>query len=809
MLREILFDLRFGLRMMRRSPGFTAVALLTIALGVGANTAIFSIVNGVILKPLPYPEADRIVQLEESNLSRGWTTFSVSPLNFWDWQARNRSLELIAAFQSGGANYTGGDEPLSVPVYRVTEHFLEILGAEPVIGRGMTAEDLDPAAQAVVILSHGFWQRIFGGDPSVLGRSITVDGVAHTVVGILPRGWWFFSQDPTDLILPLRPRPFWYTARGSHFIRGLGRLRTGVTLAQARSDLSSIAASLENEYPETNTGWGAVVTPLEDVIVGSTRPQLLVFTAAVALVLLIGCANLANMTLARVAVRTRELAVRTALGAGRGRVIRQLLVESVLVACVGGLLGVVLAHAALRALVAGWPTLLPRTQEIGIDLAVLLFALGLSLASGVLFGLVPSLTVAGASLGDALRQGSCGIAGDRSRRWVRASLVAGEVGLAVVLLVGCGLLVRSFSALSGEDPGFRTEDRLVFSTPLPRAEFASEEPIRAFGEAAMARLRALPGVSAVGLGSLVPLPLGGSDEVWGYWIHGRGSESGDGDGSALFYRVSPGFFQAMGIRLLAGRGIAEEDRADGRPVTVVSASLAQQHFPGENPVGKLIRFGRDADEPLVEIVGVVNDVQHYALGQASMPQVYVPFSQRPSRYLNFVIKASLPPATLVPGVRAAIGAVRPDQPLVGLRTADALVSDSISMPRFRTLLMTVFGLTALLLAVVGLYGVLSYSVSQRTTEIGVRMALGATRGSVLGLVFREGMPLVGTGLVVGLAGAVALSRVLESLLFGVGARDPLVFAAVPLVLLAAAVPAILVPAYRATRVDPIRTLGEG
>jgi putative ABC transport system permease protein len=800
MLREILFNLRFGLRMMRRSPGFTGVALLTMALGIGANTAMFSIVNGVILKPLPYPAADRIVQLEESNLSRGWSRFSMAPLNLWDWQERNRSLELSAAFQQTSANYTGGDQPQNVPAYRVTDNFLEILGTAPVMGRGMTAEDLEPAAPAVVILSQ---------DPDLLGRTITVDGVAHTVVGILPRGWRFISRSSTDLLLPLRPQPFWYTARGSHFIRGLGRLKPGVTLEQARSDFSSIAAALEDEYPETNLGWGAVVRPLDEVIVGSTRPQLFIFMAAVALVLLIACANLANMTLARVAIRTRELAVRTAVGAGRGRVIRQLLAESVLLAGVGGVLGVVLAFVALQAFVTGWPTMLPRMQEIEINLTVLLFSLGLSLASGVLFGLVPSLSMAGASLSESLRQGSRSIAGDRSRRSVRAALVAGEVCLAVVLLVGCGLLIRSFSALNAEDPGFRTEGRLVFSTPLPRAEYSNPEQIGAFTDAALARLEALPGVSAVGLSSLMPLPLGGGDEIWGFWIHGRVSESGDADGAALFYRVGPGYFQTMGIPLLAGRDIAAEDRADGRPVVVISASLARQHFPGEDPLGQLIRFGRDEDEPTVEVVGVVGDVQHYAVGRTSMPQLYVAFNQRLSRRVNFVIKASVPPATLVPGARAAIAAVDPNQPLVGVQTADVMVSDSISMPRFRTLLMTGFGLTALLLAVVGLYGVLAYSVSQRTNEIGVRMALGASSGSVVGLILREGAPLVGIGLLAGLGGAVALSRILESMLFGVGARDPLVFVAVPLVLLAVAVTAMLVPAHRASRVDPIRTLGEG
>jgi putative ABC transport system permease protein len=804
MLREISLDLRFASRMMRRSPGFTIVALLTMALGIGAATAMFSIVDGVILRPLPYPEANRIVLLQESNPSRGWSTFSVAPLNLWDWQERNRSLELLAAYQRASAIYTGGDEPRSLDVYRASDGFLEILGGQPVLGRGITHEDVQPGAPAVVVLSHGFWMRVFGGDPAMLGRMITLDGVPHTVVGILPEDWRPFSRTPVDLVVPLKPDPFWYTHRGSHFLYGLGRLRPGVTLAQAQSDLSSIAAALEREHPDTNEGWGVVVRPLKDVMLGSTGSQLPIFMAAVALVLLIACANLANMMLARVTGRTRELAIRTAVGAAASRVARQLLVESVLLAFVGGMLGVVLAFAVVRVFVAGWPTMLPRMHEIGLNTPVLLFSLGLTLVSGVLFGLAPSLAMARSNPGDVLRQGG-GIAGDRSRRWLRAALVAGEVGLAVMLLVGCGLLVRSLSALKAQDPGFRTTNRLVFSTPLPQAKYGTPEGRRAFGDAALARLRALPGVKAAALTSLIP--LGPDDNIWGFWVEGHPAVAGREDGSALFYRVSDGYDEAMGLRLVAGRGIDADDRADGPPVAVISESLAKQHFAGQNPVGRHIRFGTDA--PLVEIVGVVGDVQHYALGRSSVPQVYVPFQQRPTGNVNFVVEASVPPASLVSGARAAIHGVDPDEPIVNLQVADALVSNAISMPRFRTLIMTGFGFAALLLAVVGLYGMLAYSVSRRTMEIGVRMALGATRGSVVALVFREGGPLVMLGLAVGLAGAWMLSRVLQSMLFGVGARDPLVFIFVPLTLAAVATIAMLVPARRASRVDPVQTLAEG
>jgi putative ABC transport system permease protein len=807
MLRETLLDLRHGLRRLVRSPAFTGVALLTMALGIGANTAMFSIVHGVLLKPLPYPQADRIVSLRESNLSRGWPTFSVAPLNYLDWQERNRTMELLAAYQSGSAIYTGGDRPQTLPVFRASEDFLKILGGEPSVGRGITRADLEPGGAAVVLLSYGFWQRTFGGDPQVLGRTMVLDGAVHTVVGVLPGGWRPFSRSAIDLIVPLRPQPYWYLSRGSHYLYALGRLKPGVTLEQARSDFASIASALQDEYPVTNAGWGAVVTPLAQVVVGSTGPQLLVFMVAVGLVLLIACANLANMTLVRATGRTRELAIRTAMGAGRGRVVRQLVAESLLLAVLGGALGVILASAALKGFVTGWPTMLPRMQEIGMNAPVLLFSAGASVAAGILFGLVPALSVARADLGDVLRQGGRGSVGDRTHRWTRATLVTAEVGVAVVLLVGCGLLVRSFTALRGEDPGFRAAGRLVFSTPLSRARYTTPGQVTAFGDAALAGLAALPGAERVALTSLIPLE--GSDNIWSYWIHGRTTATGDADGAALFYRVSPGYFAAMGIPLLAGRDIGTQDRADGRPVVVVSASLARQHFAGEDPVGRRIWIERDPDEPPVEIVGVVGDVQHYALGQTSMPQIYVPFTQRPSGNVNFVIKASVPPSSLALGVRRAIRAVDPDEPVVGMEEADAMIAGSIAMPRFRTLLMTGFGLTALLLAVVGLYGVMAYSVSQRTGEIGVRMALGATAGSILGLVLKEGARLVGIGLVVGMAGAFALSRILASMLFGVGARDPAVFVAVPLVLAAVAVVAMLIPARHASRVDPVRTLAEG
>jgi putative ABC transport system permease protein len=804
MFRALVADLRFGLRMMLRSPGFTLVALLTMVLGIGANTAMFSIVNGVIIKPLQYPEADRIVRLFENNASEGWETFSIAPMNLWDWQERNRSLELLGAYRSLTVNSTGGERPESLRAYHVTGDYLEILGAEAIRGRGITDEDLQPDRNPVVVLTHGFWLRGFGADPDIIGQQMVLDGVPHDIVGVLAAGWRPPARTSPDLILPLRPEPWWTEIRGAHFLQALGRLWPGVTLEQARQDFSSIAANLAAEYPDVNDGWGVTVWPLSDLLLGSSRAQLLILMASVGLVLVIACANLANMLLARATTRTRELAIRTALGAGRGRVARQLLAESTLLAAVGGATGVFLAYLALRIFVAEWPTMLPRMQEIEVDSTVLLFSLGLALASGLVFGLAPALSVTGKSPAGVMRQDGRGVAGSRSRRWMRSGLVVAEVGLAVVLLVGMGLLVRSFSTLQSENPGFVAEDRLVFATPLPESKYGEPEAQLAFTDAALARIGSIPGVESAALTNLVPLE--GSDNISGFWLEGRPSTA-DVDGYALYYRVSPGYFKTMGIPLLAGRDITSEDHEGTREVVVVSRSLAERQFPGQEAVGRRFRWGRSEDGTYVEIVGVVGDVQHYTLGEESIPQVYTPFTQSPDDEIYWVVKTAIPPLRLVDGTREAIAAVDPEQPLVGIQTAEAMIADSISTPLFRTLLMSGFGLTALLLAVVGLYGVMAYSVTQRSREIGVRVALGATRGSILGMVFCEGLPLVGAGLLLGLGAALALSRILESMLFGVGARDPGVFIAVPLLLLVVAATAIAVPARRAARLDPVKALG--
>jgi putative ABC transport system permease protein len=804
MLQELARDVRFGLRMMARSPGFTIVALITMALGIGANTAIFSVVNGVLLKPLPFPEADRLVYLRENNLPRGWSSFTIAPLNFWDWQEQNRSLELIAAYRVRSVTYTGGDRPETLRAHQVSEEYLEILGGEPMLGRGITMEDLEPGREGVVLLDHGYWQQTFGGDRGIVGRSMVLNGEAHTIIGVLPEGWRPISRSGTDIVLPLQPQPYWYEARGSHFLNGVARMKPGVTVEQAQADLSSVAAALEATYPESNAGWGASVRSLNDVLVSQSRPLLAMLMASVGLVLLIACVNVAQMTLARASVRGREIAIRTALGAGRGRVVRQLLSESLLLALFGGALGVLVAAASLKALFVGWPQILPLMEEIEVNGTVLLFTAGLALASGILFGLFPALSVAGSNLGEALRKSGWSVTGDASRRRLRAGLVVAEVSLATGLLIGSGLLVRSFLALQNEDPGFEAGGRLALSTPLPGSKYGTVEAVRTYGDATLERLAAVPGVESVAITSLIP--VSGNDEIWSIWIEGR-PQSGPEDAiSALFYRVSPGYFATAGIPLRMGREFAPYDRENTARVVVVSAAFAETHFPGEDALGKRIRFGTGDDDLFVEIVGVVGDVQHYQVGRTSMPQIYLPFAQRPSSSVSFVIKASVPPLDLVRAVRSEIQAVDPDMPLVGVQRWDQIIAADMSTPRFQAMLLTSFGLTALLLAVVGLYGVMSYTVAQRSREFGMRMALGAPQNSILRLVFRDGFPLVVTGVVLGLGGAVALTRVLESMLFGVGVRDPGVFAAVPLLLVGVAALAMLIPAVRATRVDPVKTL---
>lgn len=794
-------DLGHTLRQFRRAPGFTLAVVLTLALGIGGTTAIFSIVNGVLVKPLPVPHADRVVQLAESNPGRALVASPVSPLNFRDWQARNQSLEMMGAYRRFTLDYTGGELPLRLDAYQVTEDLLTILGGEPTLGRGFVRDDMLPGSDRAVILSHGFWVEAMGGDPGVLGRSMTLEGLQHTIIGVLPAGWRH-PADRTgfDIMVPLQAEPWW--SRLNHYLRVVGRIRPGVSVEQAVADLGAVTAGLGEEYPETNEGWGISVRPLRDYLLSRSRPQLLILLASVALVLLIGCVNVAQMTLARSSTREHEMAVRTALGAGRARIVRMLVSENLLLAILGGGLGIVLAAVCLKAFSLLMPGILPRMEEIRLDGTVLAFALGLSVLAGVTSGLFPALRLAGTGMGEAFRSGRGNLTGRPALRRLREGLVVAEVSAAIVVLIGSGLLVRSFVALKGEDPGFRTEGRLVISTPLSSARFPEEADRLAYAVAGASRLSSLPGVESVAFTSLVPVT--GEDQVGRAIIEDRSGGEGTGEFSVVAYSVSPGYLETMEIPLLLGREIDEGDTEESEQVIMISQSLAEAHFPDGDALGARLSF---YGGPYWEIVGVTGDVQHYSLGRTSIPQVYFPCGQLfwGGRF-NFVLHTSAPPLSVAGAARAAIQAVDPNMPVRDLHTMDQIIASDTSTPRFRTLLLTSFGVTALLLALLGLYGVMAYAVHQRTREIGLRMALGAERWEVLTMVFRRGFAQVLLGVAVGIAGAWALSRVLESMLFGVGVHDPGVFLSVPVLLVTVAALAILLPALRATRIDPVSAL---
>jgi putative ABC transport system permease protein len=804
-MRNLIRDARYGVRLLLRRPGVTLVAIVTLALGIGANTAIFTVTHALLLKPLPYDHPDQLVFVNENNLSRGWTSFSVSPANFLDWRAQSRSFQGLAAYGGRAFNYVGGETPERLRGLSGTAGFLEMLGGTPTIGRGFRPEEFEPGKGFVVIISQGLWQRAFGGRPDVLDKTISLNGQPYTVVGVMHPDWRFGGRD----IAVFTPRAIdsdESQARGAHYLNVIGRLKPDVSIEQAGVEFNGIASRLDQQYPQTNKGWGVVVRSLQEVAVGNVRPMLLVLLGAVGLVLLVACANLANMHLARATVRAREMALRTAIGAGRGRIVQQLLTESLVLALIGGSLGLLVAYLATTSLVATYPNLLPRSSDIRIDPVVLAFTLGLSMLTAILFGLAPAISAARTDLIETLKE-TVRAGGSPFRRWLRSALVVTEVALAIVLLVGAGLLLRSFQKLGHVAPGFAIDQRLSVTTLLPLPKYKDPARMVDFYDRAMTRLRALPGVESVALTSTVP--ISGNDEIYSIAFEGRPPLPPGQGVSAIYYLVSPGYFATMAIPVLKGRVFTDDDR-DGTPrVAVVNDVFVRLHYPNEDPIGKRIRMGRNSD--LVrEIVGVVATVKHYGLADKDQAQMYEPFAQYPNTGMNFLLKTSLDPLSLTASVRREIQNVDPEQPVAATTSLAQMVADSTALSRVQTLLLGVFAGIALLLAAVGLYGVMAYSVSQRTQEIGIRMALGAHRGSVLMMVLRQALLLTGAGLVIGLAGAIALGRVLSStlepLLFQVEPSDVVTLATVPVVLVVVALVAALIPARRATQVDPIQAL---
>jgi putative ABC transport system permease protein len=805
-MKDILRDARYGLRLLVRRPGFTIVAVLTLAIGIGANAGIFTIAYTLLVKPLPEVDAEQLVFVNENNLSRGWTSFTLSPATFLDFRTQSQSFEHFAAYGGRPYNYTGGEVPERLRGLVGTEGFFEMLGGTPMLGRVFVPEEYESGKDLVVILTHGFWKRAFGGRTDVLDQHISLNGQSHTIVGVMHPRWRFGGRD----ISVFAPRAFSAnerSQRGGHFLSAIARLKPGVTLEQAQAELSGIAAQLAQQYPDTNKGWGAVVISFREAIVGDIRPMLLILLGAVGLVLLIACANIANMLLARATVRAREIAIRAAIGASRGRIVNQLLTESVLLAVVGGAFGLLLAYWGTSSLLGAYPTLLPRSSDIQVDRTALVFTTGLSLVTALLFGLAPAFASSRTHLTESLKEGGRSASGSGFGRWLRSSLIVSEVAVALVLLVGAGLLVRSFGQLARVEPGFETDQRLSITTLLPRPKYNAPGAMVGFYDQALERLGALPGVESAALTSVVP--ISGGDELYSIEFEGRPPFPPGQGVSALYYLVSPNYFRTMEIPVLRGRAFTDQDR-DGAPrVAIVNDEFVRLHYPNEDPIGQVIRMGRNSTVQR-EIVGVVGSVKHYTLRDKAQAQMYEPFRQFPMTGMTFVLKTAIEPSTIAASVRREIQAIDPDQPIASLRTLTEMVGTSMMLPRVQTILLTAFAGIALVLAAVGLYGVMAYAVSQRTQEIGIRMALGARPGSVLRLVIGQALALTGVGLVIGLAGAVllgrALSQMLESLLFQVVPYDLATLAIVPIVLLLVALVATVIPASRAMRIDPIEAL---
>jgi putative ABC transport system permease protein len=802
-------DIRFGLRVWARQPGLTLVVLLTLALGIGVNTALFSVINAVLLRPLAFPEPERLVRVWGVDGPRakqagdaGRKDHGVSDSDFLDWKARSHAFEALSLYSCGGATLlTGRGEPVQVRLGGVSPDFFPLLGVSPVLGRFFESlPDGTPEAPGVV-LGESLWRRQFGGDPSVLGRTVTLHGMPYTIIGVTPLGLeppileergvpevWRMDTPSTSPAL-----------RAARWRSVIGRLRPGVTVAQAQEELDAINQRLEKEWPATNTGWGARVMPLADSVVQEVRPALLLLFGAVGFVLLIATVNVANLLVARSATRQRELAIRSALGATRGRLLRQLLVESLLVALAGGALGLLLSLWSLDALVALAGNGIPRLQHARVDVRVLAFVLAVSLSSGVLFGLLPALQGSRLSLqatsGAAGRAASAG----RVQRWTLQCLVAGEVALSLVLLVGAGLLLQSLWRLQRVDPGFRPEQVLTLELTTPRPATTRPEQVLEKSRSLLDEVRALPGVLAAGTISLVP--LGGVSACPPVSVEGRALVSGPVP-CAETRTSSAGYFQAMGIPLLAGRLFDARDTPERPRVVVINSALARRFFPGEDPVGRRIGVGAPAKPTWMEIIGVVGDVHQLGLDQEPAPELYTSQLQEPAWGYTLVVRAERDAETVLSAVRGVVRRIDPEMPVYNVRTAEALLSGAVARPRFRALLLGLFAALAAVLAAVGIAGVVSWSVTQRTREIGIRMALGAQPRDVLRLVLGQGMSAVLVGVVLGLAGALALTRVLDGLLFGLSTTDPVTFAGGVVALTATALLASYLPTRRALRVDP-------
>lgn len=804
-MQNVWLDLRIGLRSLRKSPRFTLASVAILTLGIAGSTALFTVLDATMLRPLPYAEPDRLVRLWEQNPSRNVEYLSVSPLNYTDWRGQSHSFEAFAAYERERSfTLTGLEVPEALRGTAASAELFTLFGVRPALGRTFLADEDRPGSAArPLVLSYGLWQRRFGGDAGVLGRSLQLDGQAYTVVGVMPAGFSVPRAD-TEFWVPLRLDTA-TAKRDMHYLRVLGRLRRGVSLDEARTEIASIAARLEAAFPETNTGWGARIEPLEQVVVPpELRQAVLVLFGAVLVVLLIACANVSSLLLVRAAGRSREMAIRSALGASRPRLALQLLTESLLLSLAGGCLGLLVAFWGVDLFAWLRPDTLPRAAEIQLDLRVLGFTAGVSLLTTLLFGLAPAVQSSAGPLVESLKDGT-GSSPGRQRRRLRETLVVAELALALVLLVGAGLLLQSFRRLQAVDPGFRPEQVLAVDVALPKAKYAEQRALRSFYAALLERLSALPGVQSAGLASIVP--FGGGSTANLFTIEGRLTAPKDAPASD-FCIVSAGYFRTLDIPILRGRAFSEQDSESSPPVVVISDTLARRFFPRDSPLGHrlVLPTGQGSAMRAHEIVGVAGDVRPMSLEEDMRPMYYLLHGQVPIGSMTAVLRTGSAPEDLVEALRQQVLALDKDQPLGAVRTMEQLVAGTVAERRFNLLLLGLFAGVALVLAVLGIYAVVSYSVRQRTREIGIRMALGADRSDVLKLVVGQASALVALGAALGLAAAAGLSRVVASLLYGVSATDPMTYVAVAGLLSALALAACAVPARVATRLDPVLAL---
>jgi putative ABC transport system permease protein len=806
-MRTLIKDIRYGLRVLLKRPGFTAVAVVTLALGIGANTAIFSLVSAVLVRPLKYKDAERLVMVWEAAPAAGFPRDNVATGNYADWKAQNQVFDDMAAVVQRTYDLTGEGEPEKLYAYGATANFFSLLGATPELGRTFAPEEDRPGANKVAVISHALWESRFGAERSAVGRDIMLDGEKYTVVGVMPHGFQFETPD-TSLWTPLAFTPEQLSNRAEHYLEVVARLKPGVTAEQASADIRAITARIAAAYPNLSAGLSASVVPLREQLTGDVRSPLAMLLVAVVLVLLIACANVAGVLLSRAAARQREIALRAALGASRWRIVRQLLTESALLGGAGGALGTLLALWAFAFLQQLIPAGMREMTALKLDVPVLCFTLAVSLLAGLIFGLAPAFHASKTDLNDALKQGGARSGSQAGQRRLRGAFVVAQVALALVLLVGAGLLIQTLYRLRGQYSELRPESVLTLRTQLAGNRYGEHTQRVAFYEQVLARVKAMPGVAAAGYTTAVPLTRKGGAN--GLSLEGK-DNGPNSSWNASHRQISPDYFRAMGVALREGRAFVEQDDERSTPVAIINETMARSYWPGESAVGKRFKVGvPESPDPWLTIVGVVADVRQMGADAPVKAEMYVPYRQAAAYSFfyprDLVIRTNVPPSSLAAAVRQAIHEVDPYQPVAGVRTMDEVLGVETRQRRVGVIMLTAFAALALLLSALGIYGVLSYFVVQHTQEIGVRMALGAQTSDVLRLVVWKGMALALAGIGVGLAGAAALTRLMQSLLFEVNAADPLTFFAIALLLSLVALAACFIPARRATKVDPMVAL---